>query len=82
MKIGRKTFGVISIDSTRKNAFTEEHETIMEMLADYAALIFSRIQGNHNLIHRTKMLDLLLVISSNLGTRLRLQELLTLQLAN
>lgn len=75
LKIGRKTFGVISIDSTRKNAFTEEHETIMEMLADYAALIFSRIQGNHNLIHRTKMLDLLLVISSNLGTRLRLQEL-------
>lgn len=75
LKIGRKTFGVISIDSTRQNAFSAEHETIMEMLANYAALIFSRIQGNHNLLHRTQMLDLLLIISSNLGKRYKLDEL-------
>lgn len=66
LKIGRKTFGVLSVDSIRENAFNSDHESLIETLAEYAALIFSRIQSNQSLAHRTKMQDVLLKINGNL----------------
>jgi len=67
LKVGNKNFGVISVDSKRLDAFNSEHEEYLQMLADYAAQIFTTTTSVESLSHRTHLLELLLQISGVLG---------------
>ncbi len=60
LKLGKKTFGVISVDSYRLDAFNKEHVEYLELLASYAAQIFSNQQVIFNLTHRTRIQNILL----------------------
>lgn len=64
---GKKSFGVISVDSSRKNAFTRQHEEYLNLLGNYAAQIFTHQEGIRRLSHRQYIQDLLIEISSFLG---------------
>ncbi|MCS6985556.1 MAG: sigma 54-interacting transcriptional regulator [Leptospiraceae bacterium] len=63
LKVGSKTFGVISVDSAKLYAFTSEHEEYLELLASYAAQILTHHQALTNLRHRTEILQALLEIT-------------------
>ncbi|AFM11922.1 transcriptional regulator, NifA subfamily, Fis Family [Turneriella parva DSM 21527] len=67
LKVGNKNFGVISVDSKRLDAFNAEHEEYLQMLADYAAQIFTTTTSVESLSHRTHLLEVLLQISGALG---------------
>jgi len=67
LKVGNKNFGVISVDSKRLEAFNAEHEEYLQMLADYAAQIFTTTTSVESLSHRTHLQEVLLQISSVLG---------------
>jgi len=67
LKVGNKSFGVISVDSKKLNAFNEEHEEYLQMLAEYAAQIFTTTTSVESLSHRTHILEVLLQISGVLG---------------
>jgi Nif-specific regulatory protein len=67
LKVGNKSFGVISVDSKKLNAFNEEHEEYLEMLAEYAAQIFTTTTSVESLSHRTHLLEVLLQVSGVLG---------------
>lgn len=67
LKVGSKNFGVISVDSKRLDAFNAEHEEYLQMLADYAAQIFTTTTSVESLSHRTHLQDVLLQISGVLG---------------
>lgn len=67
LKVGNKNFGVISVDSKRLDAFNAEHEEYLQMLADYAAQIFTTTTSVESLSHRTHLQDVLLQISGVLG---------------
>lgn len=74
LKIGSKSFGVISVDSEHLNAFTVEHEEFLELLANYAAQIFTSKQALSNLNHRTEIQSALLEMSSELGRSPNIEE--------
>ncbi len=67
LKVGNKNFGVISVDSKRLEAFNSEHEEYLQMLADYAAQIFTTTTSVESLSHRTHLQEVLLQISGVLG---------------
>lgn len=67
LKVGNKNFGVISVDSKRLDAFNAEYEEYLQMLADYAAQIFTTTTSVESLSHRTHLQDVLLQISGALG---------------
>lgn len=67
LKVGNKSFGVISVDSRKLNAFNAEHEEYLQMLADYAAQIFTTTKSVESLSHRTHLLEVLLQVSGVLG---------------
>jgi Nif-specific regulatory protein len=67
LRVGNKNFGVISVDSKRLDAFNSEHEEYLEMLANYAAQIFTTTTSVESLSHRTHLLEILLEISGVLG---------------
>lgn len=67
LKVGSKTFGVLSVDSSSPNAFHDEHEEYLTVLASYAAQIFTNQQALKNLVHRTQIQDLLLEVNTFLG---------------
>ena len=67
LKVGNKNFGVISVDSKRLDAFNGEHEEYLQMLADYAAQIFTTTTSVESLSHRTHLQEVLLQISGVLG---------------
>lgn len=67
LKVGNKSFGVISVDSKKLDAFNPEHEEYLETLAEYAAQIFTTTTSVESLSHRTHLLEVLLQISGLLG---------------
>ncbi|MDH5716444.1 MAG: sigma 54-interacting transcriptional regulator [Spirochaetia bacterium] len=67
LKIGSKTFGVISVDSSKLNAFNSEHKDFLELLASYAAQIFTSKYTLSHLQNRTQILEILIEITSLLG---------------
>ncbi|MFO1469705.1 MAG: sigma 54-interacting transcriptional regulator [Turneriella sp.] len=67
LKVGNKNFGVISVDSKRLEAFNADHEEYLQMLADYAAQIFTTTTSVESLSHRTHLQEVLLQISGVLG---------------
>ena len=67
LRTGKKSFGVISVDSSKKEAFTRDHEEYLNLLGNYAAQIFTHQEGIRRLSHRQYIQDLLIEISSFLG---------------
>lgn len=67
LKIGNKAFGVISVDSLKENNFNTDHEEYIELLANYASIIFSNQKALDHLRHRSEIQDLLLEIGTYLG---------------
>ncbi len=67
LKIGNKAFGVISVDSSKVNNFNSDHEEYIELLANYASIIFTNKNALEHLRHRSSIQDLLLELSSYLG---------------
>ncbi|MES0491157.1 MAG: sigma 54-interacting transcriptional regulator [Leptospirales bacterium] len=67
LKAGSKSFGVISVDSSRKNAFNDTHEEYLSLLASYAAQILTKQETIRHLNHRTNIQNILIEISGYLG---------------
>jgi len=67
LKAGNKSFGVISVDSSKQKAFNTNHEEYLSMLANYAAQIFTNQESIRHLIHRQFIQDILIEISTLLG---------------
>ncbi len=67
LNAGNKSFGVLSVDSSRKNAFTQEHEEYLSLLASYAAQIFKNQESIRHISHRQYIQDILIEISGFLG---------------
>lgn len=75
LKIGNKAFGVISVDSSKENSFNSDHEEYIELLANYASVIFSNKKALDHLRHRSGIQDLLLEIGTYLGKSDDIQEI-------
>lgn len=75
LRVGKKSFGVISVDSSRLNAFDLNHEEYLELLASYAAQILTNQQTLENLKHRTEIQNILLETASKLGKVIDLREI-------
>ncbi len=67
LRVGKKSFGVISVDSSRFNAFDNAHEEYLELLSSYASQILTNQQTLLNLTNRTHIMELLLEIASIIG---------------
>ena len=67
LKIGKKNFGVISVDSFRLNAFEAADQEYLEVLSGYAAQILANQQAIQSLHHRTYIQELLIEISGLIG---------------
>lgn len=67
LNAGKKSFGVISVDSSRKHAFTQDHEEYLSLLASYASQIFTNQESIRHIQHRQDIQDILIEISSFLG---------------
>ena len=61
--------GVVSLDSNRINAFTEEHLKIVGILANQAALIFKNLQTFRRLEQKNKIQQVLIEISKIVTSR-------------
>ncbi len=66
--------GVISLDSNRLNAFTEEHLQIVSILANQAAQIFKNLQNFRKLEQKNKVQQVLIEISKIITSSLDLNE--------
>ncbi|MCB1199106.1 MAG: sigma 54-interacting transcriptional regulator [Leptospiraceae bacterium] len=75
LKVGSKSFGVISVDSSKTNAFTKEDEEYLELLASYAAQILTNQQALSSLKHRTHILEILIEMGMILGKSAVLEDL-------
>ncbi|MCE9499299.1 MAG: sigma 54-interacting transcriptional regulator [Leptospira sp.] len=67
--------GVISLDSNRINAFTEEHLAIVSILANQAAQIFKNLQTFRQLEQKNKIQQVLIEISKVVTSSLDLDEI-------
>jgi len=67
LKAGSKSFGVISVDSSKLNAFTREHEEYLNILSNYAAQIYTHQETIGHLNHHQFIQELLLQVSGLLG---------------
>jgi Nif-specific regulatory protein len=66
--------GVISLDSNRKNAFTEDHLTLVSILANQAGQIFKNLQNFRRLEQKNKIQQVLIDISRVVTSSLDLDE--------
>ncbi|MDH4261585.1 MAG: sigma 54-interacting transcriptional regulator [Spirochaetia bacterium] len=67
LKAGQKSFGVISVDSSRLAAFSREHEEYLNLLANYTAQIYTHQETIRHLNDRQFIQDLVIQISTFLG---------------
>ena len=67
--------GVVSLDSNKINAFTEEHLKIVGILANQAALIFKNLQTFRRLEQKNKIQQVLIEISKIVTSSLDLDEI-------
>lgn len=75
LKVGPKCFGVLSVDSSKLHAFDVQHEEYLEMLASYAAQVFTNQQALSTLKHRTHIQNVLLQLGTFLGKYEKTEEL-------
>lgn len=67
LQVGGKSFGVITVDSSKKEAFTDADVDFIELLASFASQIYANQLTLSNLKERTKMLEALIEASQELG---------------
>ena len=75
MIVEDSVIGVISLDSNRMNAFTEEHLKIVSILANQAALIFKNLQTFRSLKQKNKIQQVLIEISKIITNSLDRDEI-------
>ncbi|PJZ71121.1 transcriptional regulator [Leptospira perolatii] len=75
MIVEDETIGVISLDSSRKGAFTEEHLELVSTLANMAAQIFKNLQIFRQLEQKNKIQQVLIDISRTVTSTLNLREI-------
>ncbi len=66
--------GVLSLDSKKKSAFTDEDAILLQIVANLSVAIFAKIQDNELLKIREKFHKVLLEISSSITKSTNLQE--------
>jgi len=66
--------GVLSLDSRKKSAFTEDDAILLQIVANLSVAIFAKIQDNELLKIREKFHKVLLEISSSITKSTNLQE--------
>ena len=81
MTVNGSLIGVISLDSNRKNAFTQEHVDIVSILANQAAQIFKNLQSYRNLEQKNKIQQVLIEISKIVTSTLDLKQIFELVLS-
>jgi len=74
LSVGKKSFGVISLDSSRLNAFDQSHLEYMQLLASYAGLTFTNKQTISSFKHRTEIQDVLIEVSTYIGKDGRVED--------
>lgn len=75
MIVEGEVIGVISLDSSRKQAFSEEHLELVSTLANMAAQIFKNLQIFRQLEQKNKIQQVLIDISRTVTSTLILQEI-------
>jgi Nif-specific regulatory protein len=75
MILNDKLIGVLSLDSKKKSAFTEEDAILLQIVANLSVAIFVKIQDNELLKIREKFHKVLLEISSIITKSTNLQEI-------
>lgn len=75
MILNDKLIGVLSLDSKKKSAFTEEDAILLQIVANLSVAIFVKIQDNELLKIREKFHKVLLEISSSITKSTNLQEI-------
>jgi Nif-specific regulatory protein len=74
MILNDKLIGVLSLDSKKKSAFTEEDAILLQIVANLSVAIFVKIQDNELLKIREKFHKVLLEISSTITKSTNLEE--------
>ena len=69
------TIGVMSLDSSKINAFSEEHVKVISILANQAAQIFKNLQDYRSLQQKNKIQHVLIEISRVISSSLDLNEI-------
>ncbi|TGK01592.1 GAF domain-containing protein [Leptospira langatensis] len=75
MIVEDEVIGVISLDSSRKQAFSDEHLELVSTLANMAAQIFKNLQTFRQLEQKNKIQQVLIDISRTVTSTLILQEI-------
>ncbi len=75
MFLNEDLIGVLSLDSKKKSAFTEEDAIFLQIVANLCVAIFIKIQDNELLKIREKFHRTLLEISSSITKSTNLQEI-------
>jgi Nif-specific regulatory protein len=75
MILNDKLIGVLSLDSKKNSAFTEEDSILLQIVANLSVAIFAKIQDNELLKIREKFHKVLLEISSSITKSTNLQEI-------
>ncbi|MCX7765237.1 MAG: sigma 54-interacting transcriptional regulator [Candidatus Sumerlaeia bacterium] len=75
--VDKEVIGVISVDSDRKNAFTEEHLRLMEVVANQAAQVIKKTKAYETLKRQNQRQQILLAIADIISTTLDLNECFT-----
>jgi Nif-specific regulatory protein len=74
MILNDKLIGVLSLDSKKKSAFTEEDAILLQIVANLSVAIFAKIQDNELLKIREKFHKVLLEISSTITKSTNLED--------
>jgi Nif-specific regulatory protein len=74
MILNDKLIGVLSLDSKKKSAFTEEDAILLQIVANLSVAIFVKIQDNELLKIREKFHKVLLEISSTITKSANLED--------
>jgi Nif-specific regulatory protein len=74
MILNDKLIGVLSLDSKKKSAFTEEDAILLQIVANLSVAIFVKIQDNELLKIREKFHKVLLEISSTITKSTNLED--------
>jgi Nif-specific regulatory protein len=74
LKVENKTFGVISVDSNKLDAFTKEHQNLLETISTFAVQILQKANLIETLKDRIERQNLLLKVADILAQEFELEK--------
>ncbi len=74
LKVENKTFGVISVDSNKLNAFTGEHQNLLVTISTFAVQILQKANLIENLKDKIERQNLLLKVADILAQEIELEK--------